>query len=326
MSHNPSDVGAKDDPRLETDSVSTPATSSYTASATDEDGKTPPTDTPLPPDLVNHPRYCVLELLGSGGMGTVYKARHRLMDRLVALKILKPQLVNRPAAMKRFCREMQAAARLVHPNIVHAYDAEQVGATHFLVLEYVPGVNLAELLREGGRLPVERACDYGRQAALGLQHAFENGMVHRDIKPHNLMLTPEGRVKILDFGLARFVSEAAPAADTRRLTGCSKGLGTPNYMAPEKAHHADIRADIYSLGCTLYHLLSGRVPFPGGTAKDKLRCHRRRRPDSLYGLRPEVPAKLAQVVARMMVKEPAGRYATPAEVAQALAPFACWTC
>ncbi len=292
---------------------------------------------PLPPDVEHHPRYRVLGLLGAGGMGTVYKARHLLMDRLVALKVVNPGLVGEPEMAERFRREVKAAARLAHPNVVTAYDAERAGDTHFLVMEYVEGTNLARLVAERGPLPVGQACDYARQAALGLQHAHEQGMVHRDVKPHNLMLAPGGVVKILDFGLARFASEAAPPGGAAAappaggraapggLTSGYRGLGTADYLAPEEARDArtaDIRADVYSLGCTLYHLLSGRVPFPEGTALDKLLCHAGRAPAPVRALRPEVPAGLAGVLALMMAKGPAGRPQSPAEAAAALAPFA----
>ena len=291
----------------------------------------------LPPDLAGHPRYRVLEWLGGGGMGTVFKARHLLMDRLVALKVINPGLVNRPAMVEWFRTEVRAAARLSHPNIVTAYDADQAGSTHFLVMEYVQGVNLRQLLREQGRLSVDQACDYARQTAAGLQHALEQGTVHRDIKPHNLMLTEQGRIKILDFGLSRFVSETnlpevdAPWPEGDAATGMGgatsgyRAMGTPDYLAPEEARdakQADIRADVYSLGCTLYHLLSGQVPFPAETTREKIRCHVEQTAIPLTDLRPEVPAKLSQVVARMMAKDPADRYQTPAEVALALAPDA----
>src|SRR5205807_7459616 len=173
-----------------------------------------------------HPRYPVLELLGSGGMGAVYRAEHRLMERHVALKVINPGLMDKPALVERFRREVKAAARLIHPNIVHAYDADQAGSTHFLVMEYVEGISLAQQIQEHGPLPVIEACDYIRQAALGLQHASECGMVHRDIKPHNLMLTPAGQVKILDFGLARFAREIVSpgqASDTG-IAGSSAGV------------------------------------------------------------------------------------------------------
>jgi serine/threonine protein kinase len=292
-------------------------------------------------------------------MGTVYKAEHRLMGRLVALKIVSPELANRPAVAERFRREVRAAAQLRHPNIVHAYDADQAGGTHFLVMEFVEGTDLGRLVAERGPLPVAQACDYARQAALGLQHAFELGLVHRDIKPSNLMLTPQGQVKVLDFGLARCLSEilpalaaeaagapspaaappeAGPAAEgptvglpapgvppTECLTTGYVALGTADYVAPEVVWGpagADIRADIYSLGCTLYRFLAGQVPFPGGDLYQKVRAHRKREPRPLAELRPDAPPEVVRVVERMMAKDPAARYQTPAEVAEGLAPCA----
>jgi serine/threonine protein kinase len=289
----------------------------------------------LPAELVNHARYRILEVLGSGGMGAVYKAEHRLMQRPVALKVINPEWVASKSAVERFRREWQAAGRLHHPNIVTAYDAEQAGETHFLVMEYVKGTDLGKLVTEGGPLPVAQACDYVRQAALGLQHARDNGMVHRDIKPHNLVVTSSGQVKILDFGLASLTSEAVsgssgassikPALPGTGLTQVGSLMGTPDFMAPEQArdaHAADIRADIYSLGCTLYCLLTGKVPFPEGTPIDKIISHSERRPVPLSDLCRDLPAGLIEVVDKMMAKNPAERYQTPAEVAQALTPFA----
>jgi serine/threonine protein kinase len=293
---------------------------------------------PIPPaDLLGHPRYQIVEYLGSGGMGTVYKALHRLMDRMVALKIINSELVDRPAMVARFRQEVRAAARLAHPNIVAAFDADQVGATHFLIMEFVAGVDLDQVCKERGQLPIAQACDYARQTALALQHAHERGMVHRDVKPHNLMLTPQGQIKVLDFGLARFVSEAATIPEATHsqlktdpshlLKGTSysyTGAGTADYIAPEEAvnaRQADIRADIYSLGCTLYRFLAGRVPFPNGDLMDKLQQHLESPPDPLDRVRPGLPARLGQVVERMMAKEPAARFQTPAEVSLALTPF-----
>jgi hypothetical protein len=286
----------------------------------------------VPAWLAAHPRYRVLGLLGTGGMGAVYKAEHLVMTRPVALKVIGSGLLDNPATVERFRREVRAAAQLSHPNIVTAHDAEQAGDSHFLVMEYVEGTSLARLVAEKGPLPVRDACDYARQAAVGLQHAFEKGMVHRDIKPANLMLTPSGQVKVLDFGLARFAfvglpDETAPGttASAGQLTQLGAVMGTPDYIAPEQAtdaHAADIRADIYSLGCTLYDLLTGRPPFPDGTALDKVLAHTREQPRPLTALRKDVPPALARVVERMMAKDPARRYQTPAEVAEALAPFA----
>src|SRR5262245_12658852 len=278
----------------------------------------------LPPELARHVRYRVVRLLGAGGMGAVYEAEHRVMQRPVALKVIKRAYTANAAALKRFRREVRAAARLSHPNIVTTHDAEDAGETHFLVMEYVEGTDLGRLVREHGPLPVDRACEYARQAALGLQHAFEQGMVHRDFKPHNLMLTPDGRVKILDFGLACFVLEQS-LTDTSHLTKEGLFVGTADYVAPEQArdaHQADIRADVYSLGCTLYHLLTGRVPFPATTVMDKVIKHATEQPPSLSALRPDLPAGLEGVVMKMMAKLPAQRYQTPGEVAEALAPFA----
>src|SRR5262249_53121747 len=171
-------------------------------------------EVPAPASLTDHPRYRVVELLGSGGMGAVYKAEHRLMERTVALKVINRELTDRPAVVERFRREVKAAARLDHPNIVRAFDAERAADTHLFVMECVEGTTLARLVAGRGPLPVAEACDHIRQAALGLQHAFEQGMVHRDVKPHNLMVTPGGTVKVLDFGLARLASELASADPT----------------------------------------------------------------------------------------------------------------
>src|SRR5262245_6216644 len=160
-----------------------------------------------PPELAGHPKFGILRELGRGGMGVVYLARQTMMDRQVVIKVIHRSRLDRPGAVDRFRCEIRAAAQLCHPNIVTAYDAEEAGDLHMLVMEFVPGQSLAEVLLKRGPLPVANACHYVRQAALGLQHAHERGMVHRDIKPQNLMLTPKGRVKILDFGLAKVVSE-----------------------------------------------------------------------------------------------------------------------
>jgi WD40 repeat protein len=273
--------------------------------------------TEVPPELAQHPRYRVKALLGAGGMGAVYRAEHRLMERPVALKVIHADLLKDPVLVRRFRSEVKAAARLAHPNIVAAYDAEQAGGVHFLVMEFVEGVTLARVVARRGPLPAGAACDYARQAALGLQHAHEKGMVHRDVKPQNLMLTPAGQVKVLDFGLARL----ARRTNLRRLTEVGEVMGTPDYIAPEQAtdsSRVDIRADVYSLGCTLFFLITGRPPFPDGSVEDKLHAHLRQPPPPLTG----VPAPLARVVERMLAKSPGQRYQTPAEVAQALAPFA----
>jgi hypothetical protein len=285
------------------------------------DGATTPIPADFPDALLGHPRYRVLEVLGAGGMGVVYKAIHRLMDRVVALKVIHRSLTDRPGVAERFRREVRAAARLTHPHIVTAYDADQAGDTHFLVMEYVAGISLDREVERRGPLPVREACDLARQAALGLQHAHEHGLVHCDIKPQNLLLTPGGQVKIVDFGLARVAADGSPPA-TPLPSGVV--LGTPDYVAPEQARNpaqVDIRADVYGLGCTLYHLLTGHGPFPGGTPLQKLLAHQECRPPALTAARADVPEALAAIVDRMLAKDPARRYPTPADVAEDLARF-----
>jgi formylglycine-generating enzyme required for sulfatase activity/tRNA A-37 threonylcarbamoyl transferase component Bud32 len=269
-------------------------------------------------------RYVLLDLLGQGGMGAVYRAKQTRMDRVVALKVIRPEALKAPSAVERFQREARLAAKLAHANVVTVFDSGAGGGTHFLVMEYIEGTDLARLIKEKGALPVAQACDYVRQAALGLQHAFEQGLVHRDIKPANLMLTKTGVIKVMDLGLARAVSTANTAATTG-LTGTGVVMGTADYLAPEQALDArkvDTRADIYSLGCTLYQLLAGRVPFPGETFTEKLIAHQMQEPEAVETVRPGLPQGLAQVIRTMMAKKPEQRYQTPAEVAQALEPFA----
>jgi hypothetical protein len=275
----------------------------------------------LPAELAGHARFRIVRELGRGGMGVVYQAEHRLMERPVAIKVINQSLLANPEALQRFRREVKAAAQLAHPHIVAAYDAEQAGDLHMLVMEYVEGASLAQVLEQKGPLSIPHACHYVHQAALGLQHACDKGMVHRDIKPQNLMLTPRGVVKILDFGLTRLAGEGTRLGG---LTQLDTVMGTPEYIAPEQAtdaRHADIRADIYSLGCTLYCLLAGRVPFQEDTALQTILAHLEQEPPPLRTLRSEVPPALAAVVERMMAKDPAQRYQTPAEVADALLPF-----
>jgi formylglycine-generating enzyme required for sulfatase activity len=254
-------------------------------------------------------------------MGVVYQARQTVMDRQIVIKVISKSLLEHPDALERFRREVLAAAKLSHPNIVTAYDAEQAGDLHMLVMEFVAGQNLAEVLLKKGPFPVAHACHYVRQAALGLQHAHEQGMVHRDIKPQNLMVTPKGQVKVLDFGLAKVASENWPG---RNLTASNSYMGTPEYSAPEQAtdaRSADIRADLYSLGCTLYCLLAGHPPFQEDTPVKTILAHLEKEPPPLPELRPEVSPKLWAVVARLLAKDPARRYQSPTELAQALAPF-----
>jgi serine/threonine protein kinase len=221
--------------------------------------------------------------------------------------------------VRRFLREVQATAQLSHPNVIHAYDADAVNDTLFLVMEFVEGTDLAKLVKKQGPLPVAQACRYISQAARGLEHAYQRGLIHRDIKPHNLLLSREGFVKVLDLGLVR-LREAAREPGCS-MTGSDCVMGTPDYIAPEQArdsHAADTRADLYSLGCTLYFLLSGRVPFPGGSLTEKLLRHNLDEPTPVEKLRPEVPAAVAAMVAKLMAKKPGDRYQTPTEAVAAL--------
>lgn len=267
--------------------------------------------------------YILLERLGEGGMGQVFKAKNWKMGRLVALKLIRKERLDNPNAVRRFEREVRSAAALSHPNIVLALDADQVGSTHLLVMEYVEGTDLAKLVKKNGPLPVAQACEYVRQAALGLQHAYERGMVHRDIKPANLLLVAGGKmVKILDMGLARLDQPATDDDKSSTITQEGAVMGTPDYIAPEQAlesHTVDIRGDLYSLGCTFYYLLTGKVPFPGGTLTEKLLKHQLHAPKPVELLRPNLPQTVAVIVRKMMAKKAEDRYQTPAEVAVALA-------
>jgi formylglycine-generating enzyme required for sulfatase activity/tRNA A-37 threonylcarbamoyl transferase component Bud32 len=264
--------------------------------------------------------YELLARLGQGGMGEVFKARHRLLNRVVALKITRKELLSDPTNERRFLREIQATARLKHPNIVTVHDASRIGDTHFFAMEYIEGSDLARIVRQQGPVLVTRACEYIRQAALGLQHAFEQELVHRDIKPSNLLLTADGTlVKILDMGVARCCD-----MEGSDLTATGSVVGTPDYLAPEQATNSrsvDIRADIYSLGCTLYTLLAGHPPFPEGSSLEKALKHLHDQPAPIRKQRPEVPPEVALILEKMMAKKPAARYQQPIEVAHALEPF-----
>lgn len=273
-------------------------------------------DADVPAALAAHPKYRVLRRLGTGGMGTVWLAQHEVMHREVAVKVIRPDLLARPGAAGRFLREVRAAARLDHPNIVRAHDAEQAGDSCLLAMEYVAGDTLADLVA-GGPLPVAEACRAVRDAARGLAHAHAAGLVHRDVKPHNLMRAADGMVKVLDFGLAGVGAGEVVAAGGEGLTGAGMVVGTPDYIAPEQVadpHAADARADIYGLGCTFYHLLAGRPAFPGGSITEKLTAHETRKPDPIPGL----AADLAAVLAKMLAKRPADRFQTADEVVAAL--------
>ena len=279
----------------------------------------------LPPELLTLSQYEILKELGAGGMGLVYLAKDIPLNRNVVVKVIKTERLHRSSAIERFTREMQAAARLNHPNVVTAYTSHQIGEFLVFVMEFVPGDDLSKLVKSSGRLAVTNAAYYIHQVARGLQHAHENGLVHRDIKPSNLILNKNGKkhtVKILDFGLAKARSEDEETSPG--LTGMGKMLGTPEYVAPEQirdASSADIRADLYSLGCTLYYLLAGEPPFRGRNEFELQEAHVFKSAKPLNLVRPEVPVELANVVAKLMAKEPAKRYATPGDVVVALTPF-----
>jgi serine/threonine protein kinase len=266
-------------------------------------------------------KYKVLERLGSGGMGSVYLCEHKLMRRRVAVKVLPTAKASDPSALERFYREARAVAALDHPNIVHAYDIDQDENLHFLVMEYVDGASLQEMVKRAGPLDPVRAAHYIRQAALGLDHAHAAGLVHRDIKPGNVLVDRGGTVKVLDMGLARFFNDEEDIL-TKKYD--ENVLGTADYLAPEQAldsHSVDIRADIYSLGATFYFCLTGRTPFNEGTVAQKLIWHQTRQPKPIRTLRAEVPEGLVAVIDKMMAKDPSQRYQLPLEVVETLAAW-----
>jgi eukaryotic-like serine/threonine-protein kinase len=270
-------------------------------------------------------KYRLLSLVGKGGMSSVYLAEHQLMRRRCAIKVLPTRRLNNASYLARFHREAQAVAALDHRNIVRAYDVDhEVDGEmdiHFLVMEYVEGTGLLDLVVNcpNSRLPPVVAAEYIRQAALGLQHAHVAGLVHRDIKPGNLLVDTTGTVKVLDLGLARFFEGSEETSLT--VQHDERVLGTADYLAPEQAvdsHGVDARADIYSLGCTLYLCLTGRPPFTQGTLAQRLMAHQTKEPPTVESLEPGVPRELADIVRKMMAKDPANRFQSAAEVAAAL--------
>lgn len=267
-------------------------------------------------------KYKLLERIGFGGMGQVFLCEHMYMRRRVAIKVLPPAKAEEPAALGRFYREARAAAALDHPNIVRTHDIDQDGNLHFLVMEYVDGTSMLDVIKKTGPMDIERASNYVWQAVQALDHAFRVGVIHRDIKPGNILIDRYGIAKILDMGLARFYHTDD---DMLTLKYDEKSvLGTADYVAPEQtinSHDVDVRADIYSLGATFYFLLAGHPPFPDGTIAQKLISHQTRNPTPIRQIRPEVPQGIADILEKMMGKSLEERYQTPAEVYEAFIPF-----
>ncbi len=263
-------------------------------------------------------KYKLLDHLGSGGMSSVYLAEHLLMQRRVAIKVLPQNRVADSSYLARFHLEAQAAAALDHRNIVRAYDLDNEGKTHYLVMEYIEGRDLHEHVAAEGPLDYYTAAEYVAQAATGLEHAHQRGLVHRDIKPANLLVDFQGTVKILDMGLAKFTAETRP---TPGFAKEEQVLGTADYLAPEQAvnsQNVDARADIYALGCTLYFLLTGHPPFADGTSLERMAAHQQRVPPSVLLDRPDAPVALVAICHRMMEKSPLNRYQTASEAQRAL--------
>ncbi|MGL4462231.1 MAG: serine/threonine protein kinase, partial [Planctomycetia bacterium] len=271
--------------------------------------------------FVLNSKYRLMELLATGGMGAVYLCEHVFMRRLVALKVLTRNLVGSQKAVDRFLREARAVASLDHPNIVRAFDLDKNGDYFCLVMEFVDGRSLQEIVEQRGQMAHARAAHYIAQAAMGLQHAFEGGWVHRDIKPANILLSRQGVVKILDMGLARLFDDANDKL-TQQHDGSSI-LGTADYVSPEQINTSDvdIRTDVYSLGATFYFMLSGKAPFADLGLPQKFLAHQTKEPTPIRTLRPDVPEGLAAVLQKMMAKSPADRYQTPAAIAAALSPW-----
>lgn len=264
--------------------------------------------------------YIITDWIGQGGMGQVFKAVHEMMGRECAVKVL-PINKSTPQAIVNFTREIRTQAQLDHPNLVRAYDAGHDGNVYYLVTEFVPGMDLRRLIRTqgGGPLPVQQAANIVMQSALGLDYAHKRGLIHRDVKPGNILVTPDGRAKVSDLGLAGFMhlAEEDPRA--------GKIVGTADYLSPEQIRsprEITPASDIYSLGCTLYYAVTGKVPFPGGTTRDKARRHLDDTPWHPRRFNPEISEEFVEIIADMMEKDPAARVQSAGQVVQRLEPWA----
>lgn len=263
-------------------------------------------------------KYKLLRHIGSGGMSMVYLAEHTLMHRQRAIKVLPKTRVNDSSYLARFHLEAQATASLDHPNIVRCYDVDNDGDTHYIVMEFIAGKDIQTVVKEEGPLPLELACNYMAQAAEGLANAHASNLIHRDVKPANLLVDPTGVVKILDLGLALFSDDEQASLTVAHNENV---LGTADYLSPEQAlnsHKVDLRADIYSLGCTLYYVLTGHPPFPDGTLAQRIFKHQSQMPEDIRKVRPEVPRDLADICTKMIQKKPDKRYSSMRDVADAL--------
>jgi eukaryotic-like serine/threonine-protein kinase len=262
-------------------------------------------------------RYELLGVLGGGGMALVYRARDRVLNRFVAVKLLREQYASDPTFLQRFTREAQAAGALSHPNIVSVYDVGQDGSDHYIVMEYVPGETLRDLIERQAPLPVDQAVEITAGILAALEYAHRNGLIHRDIKPGNVLITPQGTIKVVDFGIAKGATDLS-------LTGAGIALGTAAYLSPEQARgeSARVQSDLYSVGVTLYEMLTGRTPFQSDTDVGMAYQHINEQPQPPRQLNPLIPPQLEAIILRALSKNPAGRFGSAAEMEQALRNYA----